>query len=263
MKSRIIRSLLAIVLLVCIAYSVIQILNITSEYDKAEAIQSDMMVYKPPAPPDPRPQETTAPAETVQTAGTAETPPRTPIVNRSIIDAQQNVNSDIVGWLTIPGTRIDYLFVQTVDNDFYLHTDLNKNHAYAGTIFMDFRNNPAFSDFNTILYGHHMKNGSMFKTLQNFQETGFFSQWRTGTIYLPHRILTLEIFAYMVITSDDAVIYTTQPESADDFTAYVRRNARQYREAELTETDKIVTLSTCGYEYEGARIVLLAKLSEE
>jgi len=250
-----IRWALTLVLVGVIAYSGYQIYTILHEYNKADVMQNDMMVYKPPQPPSGTP----AP---VADGTPAPTPAPTPIVNQSIIDAQRDINGDIVGWLTVPGTRVDYLFVQAEDNDFYLHRDLNKNYAYAGSIFMDCRNSADFSDFNTILYGHHMKNGSMFHNLQEFQEDDFFAAYQTGFIYLPYRNLTLEIFAYMVIEADDQMIYTTQPESFDGFVSYVKREARQYRDPGLTPDDRIVTLSTCGYEYEGARIVLLAKVVE-
>ena len=176
-------------------------------------------------------------------------------VNQSIIDLQAEYPG-VVGWLTVPGTKIDYPFVWYEDNDYYLRRDLNGEYAVAGTLFMDFRCGKDFTSQNTIIYGHHMKNGSMFGTLKAFADKDFFDANRHGTIYLPQETLTLEFFAYMVVKSTNEKIYGIEynPE-------YIRQNARQFRDIGLSAGDKIVTLSTCSYEFDNARMVLLARIA--
>ena len=178
------------------------------------------------------------------------------IVNQGVIDLQAQY-PDAVGWLTVPGTRIDYPFVQAADNDYYLRRDLNGDHAMAGTLFMDYRCAKDLSSGNTIIYGHHMKNGSMFGTLKAFAEKDFFGANTRGTICLPHETLTLEFFAYLVVKSTDEKIYGA--DLGEGYFEYVRQNARQYRDIGLTDSDRVVTLSTCSYEFTDARMVLLGR----
>jgi sortase B len=177
--------------------------------------------------------------------------------NQSVIDLRAKY-PDVVGWLSVPGTNIDYPFAQSEDNDYYLRRDLNGDYALAGTLFMDYRCQPDFTSRNTVIYGHHMKNGSMFGALKAFSDKTFFDAHQRGTVYLPYETLTLEFFAYLVIQSDDSIIYSTAP--GGDYIAYVKQNARQYRDVGLTDGDRVVTLSSCAYEFDGARMVLLARV---
>ena len=106
---------------------------------------------------------------------------------------------DAVGWIALPNTEINYPFAQHKNNDYYLRRDLKGEYAAAGTIFMDSRCERDFTSQNTILYGHHMKNGSMFGTLKMFGEASFFDTNASGTIYLPNDTLTLAFFAFLVV----------------------------------------------------------------
>ena len=180
------------------------------------------------------------------------------IVNQSIVDLRDEVNPDVVGWLTIPDTRIDYPFALGDDNSYYLGRDMYGNDAVAGTLFMDCRCSADLSDFNTIIYGHNMKNNSMFGDLSHFADTWFFENNRRGTIFLDDGTYTLEIFAYMVVSAEDKVVYDPMIESAAYY-KYAAEYARNYR-APAVPSANVVTLSTCGYEFSGARIVLLANV---
>ena len=179
------------------------------------------------------------------------------IVNQSIAVLQNEVNNDIIGWLTIPDTHIDYPVVIAKDNDYYLQRNIYKKQAAAGSIFMDCRCMQDFGDFNTVIYGHCMKNKSMFGDLKLFADPDFFDSNVSGMFFLKDNTYTLGIFAYMVISGDDTLIYDPTADK-DVFFEYVRKNARQYREP--AEAEKVVTLSTCAYEYDGARMVLLATI---
>jgi sortase B len=195
------------------------------------------------------------PGVAIEEAADKPTAPRE-VVNQSVVDLQSEVNGDVVGWLNVPNTQIDYPIVRAEDNEQYLKRDVNGRRADAGSIFMDSRCSGDFTDFNTVVYGHNMKNGSMFGTLKAFAGKAFFEANTHGAIYLPHETLKLEFFAYMVIKHTDGKIYGMEP----DF-EYIRRNARQYRDIPLKDGDKIITLSTCSYEYDGARMVLLARIA--
>ena len=177
------------------------------------------------------------------------------IVNQSIVDLQSDVNHDIIGWLTIPNTRIDYPFVIAGDNDFYLRRDVHRKLAAAGSIFMDYRCPGDLTGFNTVIYGHNMKNGSMFGSLRLFADPSFFDSNVSGVLFVKDNTYLLEIFAYMVVRADDNIIYDPSAD-CEEFFEYVKDNARQYREPSVR--GNVVTLSTCAYEYDGARMVLLA-----
>jgi len=178
-------------------------------------------------------------------------------INQSVIDLLTNY-PDAIGWLTVPNTKIDYPFVQGKDNDYYLRRDINGGYALAGTLFLDYRCEKDFTSRNTIIYGHHMKNGSMLGTLKGFTDKDFFDSNTHGYIYLPHDTLTLEFFAYLVIDpATEKEIYNPMPSG--DFLDYVKQNARHYRAVSLTGDDRLVTLSTCAYEFDNARMVLLAR----
>ena len=236
-----------VVLACCFAavmiYSGYRIWLIQADYNQEEKTHNLILTYKPeptPSQPQDQPQETQK------------------IVNQSVIDLQGQY-SDAMGWLAIKGTRIDHPFVRREDNDYYLNHDINGKTATAGTIFMDSRCNPDFTSQNTIIYGHNMKNGSMFGTLKHFNAQDFFDENRYGTIYLPRDTMPLEFFAYMVINpAEEKELYNTT--LSDGYIEYVRQNAKRYRDVSLTGSDKVVTLSTCAYDFNNARMVLLAKV---
>ena len=170
---------------------------------------------------------------------------------------------DVAGWLEITGTKIDYPFVLAEDNDKYLRSDLDGNYLLAGSLFMDYRCTPDFSLFNTIIYGHNIKNGSMFGTLPSFRDADFFARHTEGIIHLEDTAYQLEIFACVLTNRYDGMIYNSLQESEMDkqlFLRYVQDNAAQYRDIGVSIEDTIVTLSTCSYEFADARTVLIGRL---
>ena len=238
-KKRLFKTLLWVLLIV----SACQLYQICRDYAAEQAIHDMALEYKP---------EDTAPADGE---------PKEEIINQSILDLQAKY-PDVVGWLTIDGTNIDYPFVWYSDNAFYLRRDLEKKYAQAGTLFMDYRCNKDFSSANTIIYGHHMKSGSMFGSIKSFNNKELFDANRTGTIYLANNTLQLEIFAFVVMESDDAQIYKTRFESGEGaaYIEHLRKNARHFRETEHSETDRFVTLSTCNYEFKNARMAVIGRI---
>ena len=99
-------------------------------------------------------------------------------------EALQQINADIVAWLRIPDV-LDYPVVQGTDNSYYLHHTFRKEYNIAGSIFLDARNTADFSDSKNIIYGHNMRNGSMFHVLRNFQDLDFYQANREIWLYLP------------------------------------------------------------------------------
>lgn len=111
-------------------------------------------------------------------------------------EALQAENPDIYAWITIPGTNVDYPILQREgDNGYYLNHSVDGAGSIAGAIFTEDYNSKDFTDPNTIIYGHNMKNGSMFRTLHNYSDREFFDNNRDITIYMPDKILHYTIFA--------------------------------------------------------------------
>jgi len=188
-------------------------------------------------------------------------------VQTSLMDftGLKSSNSDIIAWLTIPGTVIDYPVVQTDNNDFYLHHDAQKKTNSNGALFLDFRDPPDFSGFSNVIYGHHMKSERMFQNLMKFKDKAFFNQYKTGTLYTPGKTYTLEIFAVALTKpySDWYAYSFESPAAKQAQLDMMKKTAMFYRDVGITADDHILVLSTCSYEYTNARTVVAAKLIDE
>jgi len=173
-------------------------------------------------------------------------------------------NEDIVAWLEIGGTGIDHPVVQGRDNDYYLGTDVNRRASKFGALFLDFRVRADFSDFNSVIYGHHIRNNTrMFHDLVLFKDKAFFDWYRTGTLYTPARTIPFEIFA-VALTDPYAQYYRYDiltPGQREDYLDYIKESAMHYRDIGVGIQDHVLILSTCSYEFEDARTLVAAKLS--
>lgn len=172
----------------------------------------------------------------------------------------KSINEDYRFWLTIGGTQIDYPVVQAEDNDFYLNKDFNKEESVSGMPFLDFRNN-CLNDKNTIIYAHNMKNGSMFGELDKFKDENFFNENNQITIEVNNEINTYEVFSAYV--EKGTIDYLKVEFSEDEYEEYINNaieKSMHQSNVEVDVDDKIITLSTCSYEFENARFVVHAKL---
>lgn len=172
------------------------------------------------------------------------------------------INEDTVGWITVPNTPIDYPVVQTKDNDYYLDHNFQHFKSDAGSIFMDFRNAPELSDRHSIIYGHHMRDGSMFKGLLNYQDEDFFENNRTITIQTLAQETEWEVFSAYVTATDFYYIVTDFSSDQDylDFLQLVQKKSQiQPNDVNFTHEDQLLTLSTCAYDFEDARFVVHAR----
>lgn len=170
-------------------------------------------------------------------------------------------NSDTVGWLKVPGTSIDYPVVQGEDNDYYLERNFDKQHSSAGSIFMDYRGNIDPFYQNTVIYGHHMKNGTMFKDLVKFRNPDFLANHRTIYFTSLYEETEWEIFA--VFDSDVSFDYIRPQYYKDvdfaDFVKTLKSKAGLPDDWHLDKQQQILTLSTCSYVFNDARLVVQAK----
>ena len=179
-------------------------------------------------------------------------------------------NSDLVGWISIPGTRIDYPVMQTKDNpNFYLKHAFDKSYSSYGVPYMQENCDVGISD-NLVLYGHHMNNGSMFSDLCKYESEDFYQEHKTI------RFDTLDSFGeYAVLAAFKTVAYSesgfkyyhfVNAESEAAFDEYIEG----CKELSLYDTgvsaeygDQLITLSTCEYSRTNGRMVVVAKLLEE
>ncbi|SCW55881.1 sortase B [Paenibacillus tianmuensis] len=186
---------------------------------------------------------------------------------RAQFKALLDVNPDVVGWVRIANTVIDYPVVQGKDNAYYLNRNYKGEEAGAGSIFLDFRNDIGKAQPNTVIYGHRMKDGSMFGDLKKFLKEDFYKKnltFQYDTLYHSYRA---EIFSVYPATADLNYIQTGF-ESEQKYAAFLQD--LQERSLYKTDTalgadDRILTLSTCDYTLDPAkgRLIIHAKLIEQ
>lgn len=236
---------MGILLLGIIIFSGVQVFRISSAYRKADRVQESLMIYKPT-------QQQIAVDMNREEAEILQ--------NTSLMDLQ-NIYPDVVGWLTINDTNIDYPFVQGRDNDQYLRSTLDGKYLVSGTVFLDYQAEKDFSNFNSVLYGHLMNNGTMFSDIEKFHSKAYFENHLIGELFLTNQSYKLETLAYMVVDSSNPIIYNPFI-SAEVFLPYVKENAIQYQDMEISETDRFITLSTCNSNSDNDRSILILKLTE-
>lgn len=164
-------------------------------------------------------------------------------------DELKSINQDVAGWLYMEALpNINYPIVQGSDNDFYLHHTYKKESIFAGSIFVDCKNTKDFSDQNTIVYGHNMKNGSMFGTLKQYKLQETIDKSPYFWVITPKEAYKYKIFA-MYVANVDGDTYTLIKgpgketiEYGESMKAKSLINTGDYQ---FKQTDKIVTLSTC------------------
>ena len=127
-------------------------------------------------------------------------------------DGLRAINKDIVAWIRISGIGVDYPVVQGKDNEHYLHYTFDGKTNKAGSIFLDYRNRPEFTDSKVILYGHNMKDGSMFSNLKKYQDGDFRREQGKVLLYLPDRVLECEIVECRQVSVRDSVYEIMQKE---------------------------------------------------
>lgn len=184
-----------------------------------------------------------------------------------IAGLQRDINADIYAWIYIPNTKVDYPILQhATDDEYYLDHDMNGEKVSAGSIFTQHYNDKDFNDNHTVIYGHNMRNGSMFKTLHYYMEESFFESNPYIYLYLDGEIRVYEIFgayeygdAHLLLNYDmeDSNVFGDYLEDVKGMSDSV---GHFNRELELAEGSKIITLSTCIGGKPDKRYLVQAKL---
>ena len=177
------------------------------------------------------------------------------------LDSLRERNKDVVGWIRIPGTQLDYPIMQGEDNEFYLNHAWNKDNSFSGSIFLESRNDPSFSQYNTIVYGHNMRNGSMFATLREYKKDKYRQKRPYVYIRTDEGIFRYEIFAAFDAPLDCPVygLSFNQAETKQRLLDFVMENSVIETGVVPDITDRILTLSTCTNTGYGSRWVVMAR----
>lgn len=173
------------------------------------------------------------------------------------------VNEDIIAWLRVGAIDISYPVTQGKDNDYYLHNTFENQPNIAGCIFMDHGCKKDFSDPNTIIYGHNMRNLSMFGKLKQFRDQAVFDLDAYFWVYTPEKIYKYEIFSCQEVgaTSETYQLQFSDKKKFQEYIDSCFERSVLKRDIEVTSDDKIVTLSTCTGNSE-TRFLVQGKLIE-
>lgn len=214
-------------------------------------------------------------ADMVDCAADAEEEPAEPVLyteEKTVLPELAELyqqNSDLAGWIRIEDTNINYPVMHTPDNpDFYLKHDFDKEYSDYGCPYVQENCDVQLPSDNVIIYGHHMKNGSMFCDLEKFKSQDFWKEHKTFFFST-----VTDRYEYEIVSVFKTFVYSDSPESfkyyhfvnaetPEDFSAYIDR----CKELALYETgvsaeygDKLITLSTCEYSRTNGRLVVVAK----
>lgn len=208
---------------------------------------------------------TAAPAKSITPANSEEpTPIPTPETLEEKFARLTSINEDIKAWINVANTNIDYAVVQALDNDYYLRRSIYKKYSYPGSIFMDYRCSIwDESQKNIIIYGHNMKSGSMFHQLEKFKKKKFFKDENNIiTLYTSEGTITARVFSAYITDTNFNYLYVSFPddEGYKEFLDSIIEKSMFPSSVNVATEDRIITLSTCDYDFDDARLVIHAKI---
>ena len=176
--------------------------------------------------------------------------------------ALRKINPDAIGWLYYEGTPIDYPVVKGENNEIYLSMLFDRTWGGCGTLFADCVTEKPFDQFNTVVYGHHMKDGTMFACLKELKDPAYCKKHPKLELSTPEGRFDLEIWAFLNEPSDSN-IYLTNISAEQDKQAYIdlaEKISDYTTDVTVTTDDRLVMLSTCAYEFENARYIVACKM---
>lgn len=261
-KRNLIRGL-ELILAAVLAVSLVMIFRTQTEYAQGESS------YEEAAATAGLPKLTAIPVQVKQEsgrpeAGTAVSDPNLALLAEMDLDGLRRKNPDVLGWISIPETPLSYPLLQGEDNDFYLEHTWQKSSGIVGAVFMDCRSSAELTDFNTIIYGHRMRDGSMFASLKYYQDQ---DHWRTHpSVYLAG---AGGVYRYDIFSAYEAdvlgLVYDVNARGADERQAFIDScldlSVIETNIAPMAD-DQLLTLSTCTGRGYRTRWVVQAVLAE-
>lgn len=255
----IIRGVILVVAVGVLIYAGWNLWTIRSEYAKSENEYKALEEYAPVSNEESAELETELPEEPGAEGIKGMTIVKCPVDFESL----EAINPDVAGWLKVGAIDISYPIAYGTDNEFYLHHTLEKTYNFAGCIFIDYQNHKDLTDNNTVLYGHNMKNGSMFGKLRKFAEQETYDADPYIWIYTKDFVYKYEIFSTHVVDAVGAtyqLVFETD-EKFEDYLATMMSQSLIKATEDLYVNDKIITLSTCTGD-DSTRFVVQAKKVE-
>ena len=176
--------------------------------------------------------------------------------------ALSKINPDVIGWLYYKDMHIDYPVVKGSDNETYLSKLFDGRWGGCGTLFADCITEAPFEQFNTVVYGHHMRDGSMFAQLKKLKDPEFWKEHPQLELITPEGKYHLEIWAFLNQPSDSGIYETNinDEEKKAGYIALAEQMSDYTTDVEVTTADRLVVLSTCAYEYQDARYIVVCKM---
>lgn len=175
-------------------------------------------------------------------------------------DYLKKENEDIIAWIYIPDTNINYPILKGESNNTYLRRNIYHKYSYKGCIFAEHLNEDPFADFNTIIYGHNLENGTMFSQLKNYRKQSYYDEHKYIYIYTPDGKCTQYlIFSFHRVSESDGAIYNLSYASFEQCkTAFTKKNMIQSDDFDESNVKNVITLSTCDNSRKSQRYVLHA-----
>lgn len=253
--SRILILVLACALFLFSGYQIVSYFRENQTGDQLQQELIDQAVATQP----PQTSPTAPPDSTVPITEPVERPPIS--VDFSVLQAQ---NPDIVGWIYCEGTVINYPVLQGADNQQYLRRLYDGTKSTLGSIFLDFRNLADFSDLNSLVYGHNIRSGQMFACLASYREQSYYEEHPVMWLLTPDAAYRIDLLAGLVVPSDSEVyeIYSYPEDLLEGLEYVVSKSTFDAGQIDLEAVERIVTLSTCSYDYNDARYVVIGSLNE-
>ena len=183
----------------------------------------------------------------------------TPIID---FDAFRIENPDTIGWVLLENTVINYPIVIGRDNDYYLRRLPNGESNKLGSIFMDYRNAPDFSDKITLIYGHNVNSGEMFTVLNDYENSAFYRDHPTVMIFTPEQDFEIELIAGYKLNSARETPPLGFKDEAEflDYIQHIKSRSVFTSSVEVEGDDRIVCLCTCNYSLDNGRMIIVGKL---
>ena len=185
-----------------------------------------------------------------------------PAVNFEAVRAEV---PNVIAWIRIDGTVINYPVMHGIDNEYFLTHLPNGKTSKSGSIFIDYRNASDFSDANTLIHGHRMKSGTMFAALKNYSSQAFYERHRTANISTPLKKYELMFIAGYRL-NQTVEIPPISFKDEEDFSKYIqdiKRRSIFKSDVIVNAGDRLVTLATCEYQVNDDRLVIVGKLVEK
>lgn len=180
-------------------------------------------------------------------------------------EALREKNPEVIGWLSVNGTNIDYPLLHSETNSKYVNTSADGKFSLSGSIFLDCRNTGSFTDVNNVIYGHHMQKNVMFGELSNFEDSAYFEQHRTGLLFYDDQWHKVEFFAFLHTDAYDPIVFNATlsgAEQAENYFAYVKENAVNYRTLPFADDNHYISLSTCTTDSTNGRHILVGRIEK-